>query len=108
MQSRANSSDRPHPGLASPVNCFCSSHPLCCPISISSMCCDNLAAFKDCWTAPKSCYSDGWWGEGPWRAAVVGACMGCKELLLAWVLSVAGASLALTESAVLTVKQEHN
>lgn len=73
----------------------------------------NLAAFKACWAVPKSFHSDGWscswWGEGPWKAAAVGACMGRKELLLlAWVLSVAGASLALTESPVLTVKQEDN
>lgn len=93
---------------------------LCCPISISSACRDDSAAFKDSWAAPKCGRSDRWscsrWGEGvsSWSAegssswglhGVQGAAApwsGC------WVLRVTGASLALAESPVLAVKQEHN
>jgi len=109
-------SDEPHPGLASPANGSCSSRPLRCPISITSMGRDSSATFKDSWAAPESGCSDPWacsrWGEGshpgPQRQQRLGLAWGARTRCGCWVLSVTRASLALTESLALTVKQEHN
>lgn len=112
-------SDRPHPGLAAPANSsFHSSHPLRCPISISSACRADSAAFKDSWAAPKCCRSDRWSCSPVGRRGLILVCRGQQRLGLAcgarsrcalgWVLSVAGASLALAETPALTVKQERN